>query len=78
MDVRGFENNKKPTPSYANLKTSLKFNIHNFPVLQDARVGTFLYAQAGLSFLKANPYRPYFTAATGLGLSFSVGPYAQI
>ena len=31
--MRGFESYKKPTPSYANLKGSIKFNIHNYPLL---------------------------------------------
>jgi hypothetical protein len=78
MDVRGFENIRKPMPSFANFKTSLKFNIHNFPVLLDAKISTFLYAQAGLAFLKESPLKPYATASSGLGLAFSAGPVAQI
>ena len=52
LDVRGFEQNRNPAPSFVNMKASLKFNLHNYPVLQDARIVSFLYAQLGLSFLK--------------------------
>ena len=78
LDVRGFENCRVPLPSFANLKTSLKFNIHNYPVLSEGRINTFLYAQTGLSFLKPNLFQPYANASVGLGLSFAAGPLAQI
>ena len=76
--MRGFELSRRPTPSFLNLKTSLKFNIHNYPVLQDARVVTFLYLQGGLHWLKEFPLRPYATATSGVGISLSAGPVAQI
>lgn len=73
MDMRGYENIRKPLPSYANMKASLKFNIHNYPVLKDANVIMFLYAQTGISFLKESSLiNPYFAATSGLGLSFAL------
>jgi hypothetical protein len=78
LDVRGYEPSRNPNPSFANVKASVKFNLHNYPVLQEARIVSFLYAQAGLSFLKENPYRPYSTATAGLGFSLYAGPVAQI
>jgi hypothetical protein len=47
-------------------------------VLQEARIVSFLYAQAGLAFLKENPLRPYATASAGIGLSLYAGSVAQI
>ena len=79
VDMRGFEPLRQPFPSYANLKSSVKFNVHNYPLLQEARIVAFLYAQGGLSFLKnQHPTRPLAMASTGLGVSLYAGPAAQI
>lgn len=60
------------------MKGSFKFNLHNFPVLHEARIVSFLYAQGGLSFLKENALKPLWIASTGLGFSFALGPLAQV
>lgn len=78
IDVRGFQNLRRPVPSFANLKGCLRFNIHNYPVLEEANIVHFLYGQLGLSFLKKERLlNPYLLGSGGMGLSFSIGP-AQI
>lgn len=52
VDVRGFHQHRRPIASYANLRGSVKFNIHNYPYISEANIVYFLYTQAGLSFLK--------------------------
>lgn len=78
IEMRGFESYRKPMPSFANVKGSVKFNVHNYPLISDARLVTFLYAQGGLAFLKQHPMRPHSLASCGLGLSFYAGPFTQI
>lgn len=51
MEVRGFEQPKVPVPTFSNLKLSAKFNLHNYPVIGQARITPFLYTQAGFSLL---------------------------
>jgi hypothetical protein len=46
--------------------------------VQEARLVSFLYAQAGLSFLKERPIRPYSNISAGLGFSLYTGAVAQI
>jgi hypothetical protein len=65
-------------PSYLNLKGSFKFNIHNYPLLKEAGIVSFLYTQMGVAFLKSQPLRPYVLSSCGLGLSFYAGPFTQI
>jgi hypothetical protein len=78
IDMRGFQQFRKPVPSYANIKGCLRFNIHNFPILSEANIVHFLYGQLGLSFLKGDKvFSPYALGSGGMGLSFSIGP-AQI
>ena len=52
LDIRGFEPSKNPAPSVANMKTSWKFNVYNYPLLGSIRVIPFLYGQIGVSMLK--------------------------
>jgi hypothetical protein len=51
MQVRGFEQKPMPIPTYSNCKFSVKLNIHNYPVIGEARITPFLYAQTGVSLL---------------------------
>lgn len=52
MDIRGFEPHRKPVSSYANVKTSVKYNIHNYPLFGDLRIVPFLFAQTGMALHK--------------------------
>ena len=51
MEVRGFEQPKVPVPTFSNIKLSAKLNLHNYPVIGQARITPFLYTQAGFSLL---------------------------
>jgi hypothetical protein len=51
LEVRGFDQPKNPIETFSNLKFSTKFNIHNYPLIGQAKIVPFLYAQGGLSLL---------------------------
>ena len=85
--MRGFESSRVPIQSFSNLKFSGKWNIHNFPVIGQARITPFLFGQAGFSLLDMsnvksrtpmNPTQMYAAGSAGIGLAFYVNKFAQI
>ena len=73
IEVRGFENDKRLGDSIFQMKSSLKFNIQNYPFLNQIGVVPFFYFQGGLSVEKnQQKYQPYFLGSTGLGLSLAL------
>jgi hypothetical protein len=78
IDLRGFESERRPQPSVANLKASLKFNIHNYPFLLQARVVPFIYTQAAAAFQKESLRKPALFGSSGVGLAFHLNAFAQI
>jgi hypothetical protein len=78
--MRGFETSDMPNESSVNLKASLKWNIHNFPVLKQARIRAFLYYQAGVTFERFDARRliPSIKSAGGWGFSFPLNNAAHL
>jgi hypothetical protein len=88
MEVRGFDSFKNPTPTFTNCKLSAKFNIHNFPLISQARITPFFYLSAGCSLLDLtnkkkvdeNPKSAqlYGLGSVGMGLAYYINQFAQI
>ncbi len=87
LDIRGFESPKNPVQTFSNLKLSAKWNIHNFPLIWQAKLTPFVYGQAGFSLLDmtsqktVTPIKPsqlYAAGSVGMGVAFYVNKFAQI
>lgn len=87
MEVRGFEQPKVPVPTFSNLKLSAKFNLHNYPLIGQARITPFLYTHAGFSLLDMTHEKErigdqktqlYGLGSIGLGVSYYLNKFAQI
>ena len=87
MEIRGFESPKNPVQTFSNLKLSAKWNIHNFPLISQARLTPFIYGQAGFSLLDmtsqktVTPIKPtqlYAAGSVGMGVAYYVNKFAQI
>ena len=78
--MRGFETSDMPNESQLNAKASFKWNIHNFPVLKQARIRAFLYYQAGLTFERfdARKLIRSVKSAVGWGFSFPLNNAAHL
>lgn len=87
LEIRGFDSVKNPVQSFSNIKLSAKWNVHNFPLISQAKLTPFIYGQAGFSLLdmtaqkSITPMRPaqlYAAGSMGMGVSFYVNKFAQI
>ena len=71
IEVRGFENDRRPSKDLLQGKFSLKMNNYNYPLLGDVGIIPFLYTQAGFS-LQSNLKNPYILGSGGLGISYAL------
>ncbi len=87
LDIRGFDQPRNPVQTISNMKLSNKWNIHNFPVIGQARLTPFMYCQGSFSLLdmtsqkSLTPIKPtelYFAGSIGMGVAFYVNKFAQI
>lgn len=87
MEVRGFEQPKVPVPTFSNLKFSAKFNLHNYPLIGQARVTPFFYTNAGFSLLDMTHEKEriggqttklYGLGSLGIGVGYYLNKFAQI
>ncbi len=49
IEVRGFENDRRPSESVLQAKASIKLNNYNYPFFGGVGIVPFLYGQAGIS-----------------------------
>ena len=50
IQIRGFENNRRPSRDIFQGKMSIKVNNYNYPLLGGVGIVPFLYTQAGITF----------------------------
>lgn len=70
IELRGFDDDKKPHRSFINWKNSIKFNIYNYPGLGKVGVVPFFYAQLGLSIPPYSYQNLYTCGSSGFGFSY--------
>lgn len=77
LEVRGFENNRKPSTDWLQLKSSIKLNNYNYPLLGGLGFAYFFYLQGGVAWNESLKL-PYALASTGLGMSFALNKMVNI
>lgn len=72
IEIRGFENDRKPNPSLFQAKGSIKLNTYNYPLVGKVGIVPFLFGQAGVSVEK-DIKRSHILGSGGIGVSYSLG-----